>query len=112
MVTTNFNSTNPNDMYEEEEPIDSQEVDFLQRVGYYNEEEQEEEELASTTMGDDSQSITDFIQYSHDLSLGQHSRYGTHLTDTSVKKIWVLSHSLYFPLNGCNRPLTSYTFEK
>ena len=40
-VTTNFNSTNENDIEAETEAIDD-EVDFLQEVGYYRKEEEDE----------------------------------------------------------------------
>ena len=39
IVTTNFNSTNANDIEDEAEAIDS-EVDYLQEVGYYGEEDE------------------------------------------------------------------------
>ena len=42
IVTTNFNSTNENDIEAETEDIHD-EVDFLQEVGYYREEEEEDE---------------------------------------------------------------------
>ena len=43
IVTTNFNSTNANNIEDEAEGNDG-EIDYLQEVGYYNEEEEEEEE--------------------------------------------------------------------
>ena len=42
IVTTNFHSTNANDIEDEAEAIDG-EVDYLQEVGYYREEEEENE---------------------------------------------------------------------
>ena len=70
IVTTNFNSTNPNDIVDDAEAIDSEDIDYLETVGYYrDDDEQEEEELAAATMGDDSQSSIDTTQFSQDLSL-------------------------------------------
>ena len=64
-VTTNFNSTNENDIEAETEDIHN-EVDFLQEVGYYREEEDEPSDKQLTTTISTLIDMEEYTQMSQD----------------------------------------------
>ena len=88
-MTTNFNSTNENDIEAETEVIDD-EVDFLQEVGYYQEEEEDEPSDKQLTTA--ISTLIDMEEYSQYTQMSQNSTQMSQEDTQMTQDITQMSH--------------------